>query len=156
MKPGARILFADDYPSGNGYDSMFVLRLLYGDPQIQVFRLKGPPEQQPDRMEFDHVFTTAEDTYVELDRRNIAESIRLNILQDYAPGRNFDIQRADHIAYPVSGLRYKFDLFPADSILSLRVWTPAANRNGIGDPRWRGGRKGSAGTRRGEQPDYSG
>jgi hypothetical protein len=146
LKPGAKILFVDDYPAGNGYDTMFVLRLLYRDPQIQVFRLKGPAVQQPDRdhrsefpaefPEFDHVFTTAQDTYVELDRRNVEESIRLNILQDYSAGRDFDAARSDRAGYPVSGVltsghsgegwwtmrsaRLKFDLYPADSKLTLK------------------------------------
>ena len=69
MKPAAKILFVDDYPAGNGYDAMFVLRLLYHDPRIEVFRLKGAAELQPDREHppnFDHVFTTGADTYVEL------------------------------------------------------------------------------------------
>ncbi len=91
---------------------------------------KGPAVQQPVRspMEFDHVFTTAFDTYVELDRRNLQESIRLNILQDYLPGRYFDTARMDHAGYVVSGIldsdphgsgcwttrfsKLKFDLYP--------------------------------------------
>jgi hypothetical protein len=143
LKPGAKILFVDDYPAGNNYDTAFVLRLLYHDPLIEVFRLKGPAEQQPDRShsaEFDHVFTTARDTYVELDRRNAEDSIRLNILKDYAPGRSFDTDRADAVGYVVSGVRtsgqrsggwwtmrsakLKFDVYPADSTLALKFFVP--------------------------------
>jgi hypothetical protein len=83
LKRGAKILFADDYPTANGYDLFFDLCLLYRDPTIEVARLKGPAIQQPNRpvQEFDHVFTTGRDTYLELDHRNVAESIRLNILK---------------------------------------------------------------------------
>ncbi len=105
LKPGAKFLFADDFP-GNGYDLFFTLALMYHDPLLQVSRLQGPPEQQPDHMkpsDFDHVFTTVADRYVELDRRNLDESIRLNLLQDYIPGRLFDAERLDRVAYVVSG-----------------------------------------------------
>jgi hypothetical protein len=143
MTPGAKILFVDDYLAGNGYDTMFNLRLLYGDPSIQVARLHGPPLQQPDPnlpLDFDHVFTTAQDTYVELDRHNVEESIRLNILQDYVPGRHFDTARADRAGYVVAGVltsgqgnggwwttrsaKLKFDVFPADSFLTLKFFVP--------------------------------
>ena len=40
LKPGTRILFVDDYPSNNGYDLMFNLRLLYHDPKLEVSRLR--------------------------------------------------------------------------------------------------------------------
>ncbi len=103
MKPAARILFANDFPTDNGYDSLFNLRLLYHDPQIEVARLKGSPEQQPDGGTYDYVFTTIWDTYAELDRKNPAESLRLNILRDYAPALEFDTQRGDCVAYTVSG-----------------------------------------------------
>ena len=142
LKPGAKVLFVDDYNSGNGYDSLFNLRLLYHDPQIQVARLRGPAIQQPDRsgpLQFDYVLTTALGTYVELDIRNVEESIRLNILRDLAPGRHFDTTRADSVAYVVSGLqvtgqadgwwtersgKLKFDVYPADSVLSLQFRVP--------------------------------
>lgn len=103
MKPGARILFADDFPTDNGYDSLFNLRLLYHDSQIEVARLKGSPEQQPDGGTYDHVFTTIWDTYAELDRKHPAESLRLNILRDYAVALEFDTQQGDCVAYTVSG-----------------------------------------------------
>jgi len=143
MKPGAKILFADDYPSGNGYDTLFNLSLLYHDPLIEVARLKGPANQQPDRshpLEFDHVFTTALDSYVELDRSDVERSIQFNILQNYAPGRVFDANRADGVGYVVSGIvtpgrrgdawwtnrsaKLKFDVYPADSRLTLKFWLP--------------------------------
>jgi len=143
MKPGAKFLFVDDYRSGNGYDLMFNLRLLYHDPLIEVARTSGPADQQPDRsrpLKFDHVFTAAMDTYVELDRRNVEESIRLNILHDYSPGRTFDTERADRAGYVVSGLltsgqggggwwttrsaKLKFDVYPADSTLTLKFFVP--------------------------------
>ena len=116
---------------------------MYHDPQIQVWRLKGTPDQQPGAMrssEFDHVFTTAADRYVELDRRDVDLSIRLNLLQDYLPGRLFDAERDDRVGYVVSGVmtsgrrgdgwwtdrsaKLKFDLYPADSRLALRFWVP--------------------------------
>jgi hypothetical protein len=144
LKPGAKILFVDD-PSGNQYDLMFILRLLYHDPLIEVARLNGNAEVQPDHsqpLEFDHVFTTELETYLELDRRNVEESIRLNVLQDYAPGRYFDVDRADRAGYAVSGLltsgrrgdgwwtmrsaKLKFDVYPADSILMLKFYVSHA------------------------------
>jgi hypothetical protein len=147
LKPGARFLFVEDYRSGNNYDLLFNLRLLYHDPLIEVSRTHGLADQQPDPnlsgnqpLEFDHVFTAAEDTYIELDRRNVAESVRLNILQDYLPGRYFDTGRADRAGYVVSGLltsgqgsggwwttrsaRLKFDVYPAESILTLKFFVP--------------------------------
>ena len=98
IRPSAKILFADDYLSDNGYDLMFHLRLLYGDPTIEVARLKGPPAQQPVRplSDFDYVFTTAMSSYVELDKRDVRKSLELNILQDYQPGKLFDAERLDH------------------------------------------------------------
>ena len=68
------------------------------------------------------------------------ESIRLNILQDYLPGKTFDTERLDHTGYIVSGItdssrrgagywtarsaRLKFDLYPADATLTLKFWLP--------------------------------
>ncbi len=144
LKPGAKILFVDE-PSGNQYDLMFILRLLYHDPLIEVTRLNGNVEVQPDHsrpLEFDHVFTTEQETYLELDRRNVEESIRLNILQDYAPGRYFDVDRADRAGYVVSGImtsgrrgdgwwtmrsaKLKFDMYPAESTLTLKFYVSHA------------------------------
>jgi hypothetical protein len=142
LKPGAKFLFVDD-PSGNQYDLMFILRLLYHDPLIEVARLNEYAEVQPDRsqpLNFDHVFAAELETYLELDRRNVEESIRLNVLQDFAPGRYFDVDRADRAGYVVSGLltsgrrgdgwwttrsaKLKFDVYPADSRLTLKFFTP--------------------------------
>ena len=77
---------------------------------------------------------------MELDRRNPEESIRLNILQDYQPARLFDVERIDHAGYLVSGFldsgkrgigswttrasKLKFDLYPADTRLTLKFWLP--------------------------------
>jgi hypothetical protein len=143
LRRGAKFLFVDDYPAGNGYDTLFILHLLYRDPTIEVARLHGSASQQPDPgqpFRFDHVFTTGGDTYVELDSRNIEESIRLNILKDFTPGRTFDTAHADSIGYVVSGVRtlgqgsggwwtmrsarLKFDVYPADSVLSLEFFVP--------------------------------
>jgi hypothetical protein len=143
LQRGAKFLFVDDYPAGNGYDTLFTLQLLYRDPTIEVARLHGPAAQQPvpgQPFRFDHVFTTARDTYAELDSHNIEESIRLNILKDFTPGRTFDTAHADSIGYVVSGVRsmgqgsggwwtmrsarLKFDVYPADSVLSLEFFVP--------------------------------
>ncbi len=148
LKPGARILFVD-HPAGNQYDLMFILRLLYHDRRIEVARLNGYPEVQPDRsrpLEFDHVFAEEQDTYVELDQRNVEESIRLNILQDYPPGRYFDVERGNAAGYVASGVmtsgrrgegwwttrsaRLKFDIYPADSKLTLRFFAPQSVTSG--------------------------
>jgi hypothetical protein len=142
LRPGARILFADDYPADNSYDAMFTLRLLYHDPLLEVAKLDGAPEQRPDRpfSAYFPVLTTGLGTYLELDRRNVEESVRLNILQDYLPGKDFDYDRLDHVGYLVSGVidsgqrgvgawttgsaKLKFDLYPADWRLTLRFWLP--------------------------------
>ncbi len=150
LKPGARILFADDYAWANGYDTMFNLRLLYHDPLIEVAKLKGAAVLLPGRSltEYDHVFTTGLDSYVELDRRDVEQSIKLNVLQDYLPGRHFDSNRIDHAAYLVSGFldsgrrsagywttrsaTLKFDIYPADSRLKLKFWLPDDEVTGLG------------------------
>jgi hypothetical protein len=143
LRRGATFLFADDFGAGNNYDTMFILQLLYRDPTLEVSKLHGPAEVRPDRsrpFRFDHVFTTGDDTYVELDSRNIEESIRLNILKDYTPGRTFNTEHADSIGYVVSGVRtlgqgsngwwtmqsgrLKFDVYPADSVLTLEFFVP--------------------------------
>jgi len=143
LRRGATFLFADDFGAGNNYDTMFILRLLYDDPTLEVSKLHGPAVLLPDRSQpfrFDHVFTTGDDTYVELDSRNIEDSIRLNILKDYTPGRTFNTEHADSIGYVVSGVRtlgqgsggwwtmqsgrLKFDVYPADSVLKLEFFVP--------------------------------
>lgn len=143
LERGAKFLFADDYSPGNNYDTLFNLRLMYRDPTIEVARLHGPEDQRPDLNRlfgYDHVFTTGNDTYMELDPRNVEESIRLNILKDYTPGRTFHTDHADGIGYVVSGLRtsgpgsggwwtrqsarLKFDVYPADCVLTLEFFVP--------------------------------
>jgi hypothetical protein len=143
LRRGTTFLFADDFGASNNYDTMFILQLLYRDPTLEVSKLHGPAELLPDRgrpFRFDHVFTTAADTYVELDSRNIEESIRLNILKDYRPGRTFNTEHADSIGYVVSGVRtlgqgsggwwtmrsgrLKFDVYPADCVLTLEFFVP--------------------------------
>lgn len=149
LPPYQKFLFADDYSPGDNYDTFFNLQLLYHDPTIAVARLHGPANQRPDPsqpLQFDHVFTTGDDTYVELDPRNVEESIRLNVLKDYTPGRTFDTTHADGIGYVVSGVRtsargdtgwwtrqscrLKFDIYPADSDLSLDFFVPVSVATG--------------------------
>jgi hypothetical protein len=139
MKPGARILFVDDFHTDNGYDPLFNIRLLYHDQEIAVARMKGDAPQQPDGGRYDYVFTTAEDTYAELDSRNVEASVRLNILRGYRPGLEYDRKRADRAAFVVSGLlpappgegswttrsgSLKFQPPPAGSKLALDYWVP--------------------------------
>jgi hypothetical protein len=143
LQRGATFLFASDYGIPGSYDAMFILQLLYDDPTIQVAKVHGPPGEEADfspSHRYDHVFATGGDTYVELDPRNPEESIRLNILKDYAPGRAFNTDHADGIGYVVSGLltakdgsagwwtektgTLKFDVYPADSVLSLDFFVP--------------------------------
>lgn len=143
LKQGAHILFVSDYFGFDTFDALTTLRLLYHDQLIEVRRLHAMPDQQPDPehpLDYDIVFMAAQDTYVELDKRNVDESVRLNILEDYAPGRYFDTDRRDRIGYVVSGIlvaaprtggwwttraaKLKFDLYPADSTLALKFWVP--------------------------------
>ena len=132
---GTRILFVDDFAWSNEYDAMFNLRLLYGDDSIEVAKLHSVVARP---LRYDLVFTAAQESYVELDTRDVDESVRLHILRDYAPGRHFDTARGDGIGYVVSGVRalgrkgwwtagsakLKFDLYPADALLRLRFWVP--------------------------------
>ena len=125
------------------WDLAFSLRLLYKDPSILVHRTGGPPDQQPDPLhpiEYDHVFAEESGHYSELDRRNIAESIRLHILRDYTVGREMDAGRRDFDAYVVSGVwdgdasnpsrwttpkaKLKFDLYPAPAFFTAKFWVP--------------------------------
>lgn len=140
---GTKLLFAsDDFPPA-AWDLFFTIRLLYHDRSIVVHRLHAPKDQQADPahpVEYDHVFTVADGRYVELDNRNVAESIRLHLLREYAVGREIDFGRRDHIAYVVSGVddfaggdpsrwttgrtRLKFDVYPAPAIFSAKFWLP--------------------------------
>lgn len=143
LTPGTKILFVDDYFPFASFDAMSNIRLLYRDISINVSRLHAPPDQQPDRsrpLDFDLVLTTALDTYVELDNRNIDESVKYNILRDYPPGRHFDTDRRSRTGYLVSGVlvsgqltgglwttgaaKLRFDLYPADSTLALKFFLP--------------------------------
>ena len=86
MSRSARLLFVtDDFPQ-DGWDLAFNLQLMYHDHDLVVHRMRAPIDQRPphpDNLEgYDHVFTLGPGKYVELDRRNIAESVRLNILAD--------------------------------------------------------------------------
>jgi len=144
MSKSARLLFVtDDFPA-DGWDLAFNLQLMYHDNTLVVHRLRAPIDQGPpnrDRLEgYDHVFTLGPGKYVELERKNIAESVRLNILADYPVGREIDMGRRDHGAYVVSGLmdgdnpdpsrwtdpksRYKFDVHPEPTEFHLKFWVP--------------------------------
>jgi hypothetical protein len=144
MPKGARLLFVtDDFPQ-SGWDLTFNLQLLYHDPTLTVHRLQGPPDQGPPERnkleDYNHVFMLGAGKYQELDRKNVAESVRLNILADYAVGREVDMGRRDHAAYVVSGLmdgdnpdpsrwtepksRYKFDVHPEPTDFHLKFWVP--------------------------------
>ncbi|HXJ44369.1 MAG TPA: hypothetical protein VNH18_34095, partial [Bryobacteraceae bacterium] len=143
MRTGARLLFVtDDFPP-LAWDLAFNLRLLYHDRNLVVHRMKAPPDQQPDPgnlKDYDHVFTLGAGKYQELDPTDVRESIRLNILADYAVGKFMDIARRDHAAYVISGLRdgdnsepsrwtdprlhLKFELSPVASDFYLKFWAP--------------------------------
>jgi hypothetical protein len=143
LPPNSRLLFvSDDFPL-DAYDLLFNLRLLYRDKSIIVYRSQASPEQRPDPARppaYDHIFAAENGRYVELDLRNAAESIRLNILRDYSVAREMDMSRADHSAYVVSGLkdvesdqparwtdpraRFKFKLHEAPTIFTAKFWVP--------------------------------
>lgn len=145
LKPGASILFVRDFATANPYDTLFNLRLLYHDPLIEVSRFGGTQDQNPVGQKFDHIVTTAGNTYVELDGRDPEASMRLNLLKDFPPGRFFDVARRDAVGYPVSGITasdrgtgwwttrsavLKFDVYPAETVLSLKFWVPADEATG--------------------------
>jgi hypothetical protein len=140
MKAYTKLLFAsDDFPAP-AYDLRFNLELLYGVP-LEVKRLHAPPDQQPVAgrpLEFEYVFAAEDGHYVELANRDLPESIRLHTLRNYTVGRHMSIMSRDHGAYVVSGVldgemgnpgrwtkdkaTLKFDLYPADSVFSLRYF----------------------------------
>ncbi len=140
---GTRLLFVkDDFPK-DGFDILFNLRLLYHDRTLVAHRLQAPPDQQPDPKhlnDHDHVFSVDSGRYFELDNRNVAESIRLKILRDFAVGRQMVIARRDYPAYIISGVNdgdpkdsgrwtqphatLKFDVYPAPAIFSTKFWAP--------------------------------
>ena len=143
MAPNSKLLFiSDDFPAP-AWDLLFNLRMLYHDKSIVAYRLKSGPDQQADPKHpptYNHVFLVESGRYRELDPRDPAESVRLHILRDYAVAREMDISRRDYAAYVVSGLidgditgpsrwtepraKFKFDLYPAPTILSLKFWVP--------------------------------
>ena len=144
MRQGARLLFVtDDFPQ-TGWDLVFNLRLLYNDRTLVVHRLQAPRDQQPPDLnnlkDYDHVFTLGAGRYVELDPADVKESLRLNILADYAVGRFMDIARRDHAAYVVSGLMdgdspepsrwtapklsLKYELAPVPCDFYMKFWAP--------------------------------
>jgi len=143
LPPGTKLLFVNDSFPKPAWDLLFNLRMLYGDKSIIVHRLEAPPDQRPDPkhpIDYDHVFVTEGGGYVELDNRNLQDSIRLHILRDYAVGRETDTGRRDFAAYVVSGVsdgeignptrwtspsaKLKFELYPAPAEFSAKFWLP--------------------------------
>lgn len=141
LPPNSKLLFvSDEFPSA-AWDLIFNIRLLYGDKSIIVHRMNGAYGQQPipgEPLIYDHIFAAASGSYVELDPRDPAESIRLNILRNYSVGAEMEMTRADHIAYAVSGLEgqsgeacrwiapratFKFKPVAADE-LTMKFWVP--------------------------------
>jgi hypothetical protein len=143
MPPNSNLLFVNDPFPKVAYDLLFNLRLMYGEKTINAWRMDGPEDQQPDfsrPINYSHVFINESGAYKELDNRNVRESIRLHILRDYAVAREMDMSRRDHAAYVVSGVmdgdgaepsrwltphaKFKYDLYPADAVFSMKFWVP--------------------------------
>ncbi|HKD05333.1 MAG TPA: hypothetical protein VKB79_05465 [Bryobacteraceae bacterium] len=143
LESNSNLLFVNDEYPKVAYDLLFNLRLLYHDKTINVWRMDGPPNQQPDfsrPINYNRVFVNDTGYYKELDNRNAQEAIRLHILKDYAVGREMDMSRRDHSAYVISGLmdgdgsqpsrwiaphaKFKYDLYPADAVFSMKFWVP--------------------------------
>ncbi|MEQ1949563.1 MAG: hypothetical protein ABL995_20395 [Bryobacteraceae bacterium] len=141
MPRGAKLLFASDFFAPGVWDMTMMLRLLYHDKTLEVFRLHGAPDMQPPKgvpIRWDHVFVAAGSHYEELESHDLAESLRLHILRNYTVGRSVAFYRPDHSAYVVSGVKdfdgpdegrwtepkatLKFDLYPADTTLAVRYW----------------------------------
>ncbi len=143
LPPHSRLLFArDEFPPA-AWDLQFNLALLYHDKSFLIHRLDGTAEQRPDParpVAYDHIFSLESGRYVELDPRNPAESVRLNILRDYTVGREMDMARADHSAYVVSGLqddpgnqpwrwtspqaKFKFRPGAGPAVFTAKFWVP--------------------------------
>ena len=140
---GSRLLFVDDDFAKDGFNLLFNLRLMYNDETLVVHRMKAFPDQRPDPKhlnDHDHVFSVDSGRYFELDNRDVAESIRLNILRDFAVARQMVIARRDYPAYIISGIiggdpkdpgrwteptaKLKFDVYPAPAVFSTKFWAP--------------------------------
>ena len=143
MPAGSHLLFVSDEFPKPAYDLLFNLRLMYGDKSLNADRMEAPKNQQPDPahpIEYQHIFAHDSGSYLELDNRNPAESIRLHILKNYTVGRKMDISSRDHAAYVVSGVmdgdnpdpsrwtephaEFKFDLYPAPAVFHAKFWVP--------------------------------
>lgn len=97
LPKGARFLFFKDGYPPELYDIFLTLRLLYGDKGLVVYRTDALAAQQPDFAKldnYDHVFLRSDDQFVELDNKDVASSIKLNILRDYEAGRSMVIAAA--------------------------------------------------------------
>ncbi len=145
LKPGSRVLFADDYfPPDDSWGLYQTLKLLYRDDKLEVRRLHGSPEQQPEKglpLTFDYVFSKAPGgRYEELDNKDIERSSRLHILRYASVGSEMSFGSIDHFGYVVSGIidnnshdpgRWteqkailKFHVWPMDAILSSDMFIP--------------------------------
>jgi hypothetical protein len=143
MRPGSKLLFVSDEFPKPAFDLLFNLRLMYGDHTIRADRMDAPPDQQPDPrhpVTYDRIFVNSGGRYLELDNRDPQEAIRLNILKEYAVGREMEISRRDHVAYVVSGVmdgdspdpsrwtephaKLKFDLYPVPAVFHAKFWVP--------------------------------
>jgi hypothetical protein len=58
IRPGSRLLFLNDPISPEWYDMLFIVRLSYADPTLQVFRAKTMPHPPSDQeiASYDYVF----------------------------------------------------------------------------------------------------
>jgi hypothetical protein len=140
---GTRFLFVKDDFAKDGWNVLFNLRLMYHDNSIVVHRMEAFPDQRPDPKhlnDHDYVFSVDSGRYYQLDKQNVAESIRLNIMRDFAVGRQMVIARRDYPAYVISGVndgdpkdpgrwtqpqaRLKFDVYPAPAIFTTKFWAP--------------------------------
>lgn len=139
----SNLLFVTDGFPFAAYDLLFNLRLLYGDKSLQVYRLSGPQDQQPDPDHppvYTHIFASEGGRYAELDTTDPAASVRLNILRGVTISNEMDMARADHSAYVVKGLKdvggnqpsrwtdpaaeFKFRLKAKPSEFTVKFWVP--------------------------------
>lgn len=82
----SRMLFLEDPFTSDNYTLLFILRLLYRNPQLEVHRLSAGDDQHPplDRLpHYDHIFAYRQGRYIELDHAdtNLAIAVRLPLGQ---------------------------------------------------------------------------
>jgi hypothetical protein len=107
---GARLLFVRE-PFGN-WDLVFILRILYRDPDLYITMLDGPEAQRiplGGLGHYDHIFNFEDGHYVELDNTDSARSVLLDLRKGGPPsvalGEAFTTGKPGAAQYLVKGVQ---------------------------------------------------